>query len=290
MTVKDRTIEFTSIVENLKAKRTNTIVKRIKKSQKTEFSTVANEIGLAIASTSEKLERLTKLAKRRSLFDDPVTEIQELTEEINNQIKSINSQISILQQKKDSIHRNQQIESHSDTIVNTLKGKLQKTTKGFSDILEIRTENLKAQQKDKENFTGSYLSPDFGKRTVESPLYKPSYTTENSSNNEVVVDVPQQFLLSQDRFISSRSDAVANIEKTITELQLIFRQLASLVAEQQEQIERIDHDVDLTQGHVQKAQSALLSYLSSVSSNRWLMIKVFCVLIFFALIFIIFFV
>jgi len=158
--------------------------------------------------------------------------------------------------------------------------------------LKCGLKNLKSQQKERENFTGSQLDGGFGKRTVESPLYRstiPDNNPENSSG-EVSITMPQQMLLTQDRYVSSRAEAVVSIEKTITELQSIFRQLATLVAEQQEQIERIDHDVDLTGAHVNNAQNALITYYNNLSNNRWLMIKLFFVLFFFAVIFIIFFV
>jgi syntaxin 5 len=102
--------------------------------------------------------------------------------------------------------------------------------------------------------------------------------------------MPTQMLLTQDRYFQSRSDAVAQIERTIGELQGIFRQLASLVADQHEQIERIDKDMEMTQRYTEGAQAQLLKYLDHISSNRWLAIKVFLVLIFFMIIFIVFFV
>jgi len=40
--------------------------------------------------------------------------------------------------------------------------------------------------------------------------------------------------------------------------------------------------------NVEGAQGALLRYLNSISSNRWLMIKIFFVLIFFLMIFLFF--
>lgn len=49
--------------------------------------------------------------------------------------------------------------------------------------------------------------------------------------------MPQQTLL-HDRHIQSRADAVLSIERTIVELQGIFQQLAHLVAEQGEIIQR----------------------------------------------------
>jgi syntaxin 5 len=80
------------------------------------------------------------VAKRKSLFDDPSVEIQELTTVINQDIKNINNQIAVLQQFKDGVNKNKQVETHTDTVVKTLKTKLQKTTKGFTQVLEIRTE------------------------------------------------------------------------------------------------------------------------------------------------------
>jgi len=292
MTLKDRTDEFISIVQNAKSKKPVVTKNTPKRVQKSDFSTIATQIGMDIASTSEKLERLTKLAKKKSLFDDPSVEIQELTVVINQDIKNITSQIAVLQQHKDTVRKNKQVESHTDTVVNTLRSKLQKTTKGFSEVLEVRTENLKTQQKERETFTGSQLES-LGRRTAESPLYRPTTPeiSEISSSGEVAITMPQQsLLLTQDRYITGRAEAVMSIEKTITELQSIFRQLATLVAEQQEQIERIDHDIDMTGSHVDGAQNALIKFYNNLSNNRWLMIKLFFVLLFFAVIFIVFFV
>ena len=52
---------------------------------------------------------------------------------------------------------------------------------------------------------------------------------------------------------------------------------------------RIDANVDEANQHIEGAHTELLKYLRSVTSNRWLIIKVFGVLIFFFLIFIVFF-
>nr|GME04938.1 syntaxin-32 [Ipomoea batatas] len=51
---------------------------------------------------------------------------------------------------------------------------------------------------------------------------------------------------------------------------------------------RIDENMDDTLANVEGAQGALLKYLNSISSNRWLMIKIFFVLIFFLMIFLFF--
>ncbi|KAL7285098.1 LOW QUALITY PROTEIN: hypothetical protein ACG7TL_000190 [Trametes sanguinea] len=94
--------------------------------------------------------------------------------------------------------------------------------------------------------------------------------------------------LSPDSYIQSRSTAIESIESTIAELGQIFTQLAQMVAEQRETVQRIDADTVDIASNVSGAQRELLKYYASISSNRWLMLKVFGVLIVFSLQFLIF--
>jgi syntaxin 5 len=54
-----------------------------------------------------------------------------------------------------------------------------------------------------------------------------------------------------------------------------------MVAEQRETVQRIDADTLDIASNVGGAQRELLKYYSNISSNRWLMLKVFGVLIVF---------
>jgi hypothetical protein len=85
----------------------------------------------------------------------------------------------------------------------------------------------------------------------------------------------------KDTYIQSRSTAIESIESTIAELGQIFTQLATMVAEQRETVQRIDADTIDIASNVSGAQRELLKYYASISSNRWLMLKVFGVLIVF---------
>ena len=88
-------------------------------------------------------------------------------------------------------------------------------------------------------------------------------------------------MFAQDSYIQSRSTAIESIETTIAELGQIFNQLAHMVAEQRETVQRIDADTLDIASNVGGAQRELLKYYASISSNRWLMLKVFGVLIVF---------
>lgn len=95
----------------------------------------------------------------------------------------------------------------------------------------------------------------------------------------------QQLLLEEQNATSAyahqRGQAVSAIESTIQELGGIFAQLATMVAEQRDVIQRIDADTEDISFHVQGAQRELLKYYRRVTSNRMFMVKVFGILILF---------
>lgn len=75
--------------------------------------------------------------------------------------------------------------------------------------------------------------------------------------------------------MQQRSTAIESIESTISELGQIFSQLAHMVAEQRETVQRIDDNIMDVADNVSGAQRELLKYYNSVASNRWLMLKIF---------------
>lgn len=84
-------------------------------------------------------------------------------------------------------------------------------------------------------------------------------------------------------YIQARGEAIETIERTINELGGIFTQLAQMVSEQGEQIQRIDADTEDVLENVQGAQRELLKYWGRVKGNRWLVAKMFGVLMIFFL-------
>ena len=98
----------------------------------------------------------------------------------------------------------------------------------------------------------------------------------------------QLLVQGQDQYLSARSEALQNVERTITELGGIFQQLATMVSEQGELAVRIDENVNESVANVDNAQTQLLKYMNSISSNRWLIMKIFGVLISFLVFFVVF--
>ena len=79
-------------------------------------------------------------------------------------------------------------------------------------------------------------------------------------------------------YIQQRGEAIEAIERTIGELGGIFGQLAQMVSEQSEMIQRIDANTEDVVDNVEGAQRELMKYWNRMSGNRWLVAKMFGVL------------
>lgn len=112
--------------------------------------------------------------------------------------------------------------------------------------------------------------------------------TDASPSPHMEAAMLQQVVPRQENIYQSRTNALQNVESTITELSGIFTHLATMVAQQGELAIRIDDNMDESLANVEGASNALLKYLNKISSNRWLMIKLFLILILFLVIFIVF--
>nr|XP_056708804.1 syntaxin-5 [Euleptes europaea] len=297
MSCQDRTEEFLSACKSLQSRQNGLQLNKPALNavrQRSEFTVMAKRIGKDLSNTFAKLEKLTILAKRKSLFDDKAVEIEELTYIIKQDINSLNKQIAQLQEfvRAKGSQSGRHVQTHSNTVVVSLQSKLASMSNDFKSVLEVRTENLKQQKTRREQFS-------------RTPVSAMPLSTNNLGGAAVLQDEPRrsgdvaidmdnrmsqqlQLINEQDSYIQSRADTMQNIESTIVELGSIFQQLAHMVKEQEETIQRIDANVEDAQLNVEGAHTEILKYFQSVTSNRWLMVKIFLILIVFFIIFVVF--
>ncbi|KAI2605429.1 putative ER-golgi SNARE complex subunit [Hypoxylon fragiforme] len=309
--IQDRTSEFKSVLTQVQRRQASSKISAQRRSlltdsqksaangdaqphRRSEFARRAAEIGRGIAATMGKLEKLAQLAKRKTLFDDRPIEINELTFIIKQDLSSLNQQISGLQTLSRQMHpKADQEGEHNKNIVLMLQGKLSDVGANFKDVLEVRTKNIQASRSRTENFISSVSQ--HAQPALQQQSASPLYATPNRGTPSPGADLlslnpvnDQQMLMMeeaapQNSYIQQRGEAIEAIEKTISELGSIFGQLAQMVAEQSEMIQRIDANTEDVVDNVQGAQRELLKYWSRVSSNRWLIAKMFGVLMIFFL-------
>lgn len=220
---------------------------------------------------------------------------------IKQDLSSLNQQISSLQTLTRQQHPKEtdQEGEHNKNVVFLLQGKLTDVSAGFKDVLEVRTRNIQASRSRTENFVSSVSAntqPQIGQSA--SPLYNtpargsPAPGMHSSGGQQDLLSLnpvgDQQLLMMEEAqpvnsYINQRGEAIEAIERTIAELGGIFGQLASMVSEQSEMIQRIDANTEDVVDNVQGAQRELLKYWSRVSGNRWLVAKMIGVLMIFFL-------
>lgn len=173
MKPNDRTKEFYATVESILSRKNNLEQQQLLHNQyspppqnKSEFTHVAATIGKDINSTVAKLQRLTQLAKRRTLFDDNPTEINDLIQVVKQDIGKINNKIDGLQRYSQDHSRNRSREStlsskqaqeHSKNVIVSLQSKLATTSNEFKNVLEVRTQNMREQKSRRDQYGTSSL-------------------------------------------------------------------------------------------------------------------------------------
>lgn len=286
--------------------------------QRSEFARNAAGIGRGIADTMSKLERLAMLAKRKTLFDDRPVEIAELTYVIKQDLAALNQQIGNLSQLSRSQHPNAKTGAdqeglHNENVVVMLQSKLANVGGSFKEVLEVRSKNVQASRSRQDNFVSSVSHSAAAQNNnlgapgrTDSPLYATPGSQRSRSPNPgtntgqdlLTLEPPssssssaltrgmqseQQMLLleegqSDNSYIDQRGQAIEGIERTISELGGIFGQLAQMVSEQSEMIQRIDANTEDIVDNVEGAQRELMKYWGRVQGNRWLVAKMFGVL------------
>jgi syntaxin 5 len=99
----------------------------------------------------------------------------------------------------------------------------------------------------------------------------------------------QMQLIPDQSYLRDRANAMSLIESNIVELGTIFNKLAVMVSDHREMVQRVEDNVDEANSTLMMSMSVLTDTLTNLKSNRTLMLKLFGILVFFIIAFIIFF-
>lgn len=309
--IQNRTLEFQQCVVSFDKLNRTELQKNVQPIKRSQFSMHAASIAKEIAQTTDLLLKLAQLAKRKMLFDDKPAEINELAYIIKQDIFKISQNLKNLKQFANgdsSIRSDKEIKLYSDNVCKLLNSKMQNVSGEFQTVLGIRQKNELENKTRKETFLsaatnlhqssqtprligGDQKEPSPYMNLGENP-YLHALNNQNldspygNQNGDLLLipDQTKQLLLMEEQgnqYIQERSSAVDTIEATINEVGNLFQQLASMVSEQGEQIQRIDQNVEDIDINIVGAQRELLKFYTRISSNRWLFLKVFGVLLVF---------
>ncbi|KAF9947639.1 hypothetical protein BGZ70_002580, partial [Mortierella alpina] len=307
----DRTAEFKAAVNSLLSRgqlhqtsHSNGAARRGKDAAAyQEFSRLATAIGHDINDTVTKLHKLTKcnltilllllrpsrlatVVKRKALFDDRPVEISELTHVIKQDLSRLNGQTMALQQhvRANAAKANRstrQMDEHSANLVIILQSKLANTSLGFKEALEIRSEQQYSNgSSDIDPYSNSSVHRRKGINGRSDDFHGQYEDDSESAGPASMLFNQQQHAPHVEQYVQNRSTAIEAVESTLQELGGIFQQLAQMVAEQRDTVQRIEANTDDIELNINEAQNQLLRYYRNISSDRQMMIKIFLTIIF----------
>jgi syntaxin 5 len=251
------------------------------------FNDFAQAFAKEISQVSENVMRLTKLMQQQTLFDDKSKEIGSLTTIVKGSLGRLHDDMETLALLKDraAAARSSQSSSwisrddsslaaasrHNDTVVDTLRSRLVKTGQQFKTVLQERTKTLKDTASRRNQFSSDRPT------SFESALFR----EQDGGQQDMQLTVHN----SASQYYKQRYEAVREVEAAVMEVGELFQDFTRLVHEQDEVLVRIDNDVEDSLRNVNAGSNELLRYLSNLSSNRGLIIKIlgvlFCFLLFF---------
>jgi len=293
MVWQDRTNEFHSIIQSTQARHGGMAPRPpdISMASKSEFKIVAKDVSGRIQQTYEKLERLVNLAKRPSLFDDRPVEINQLTQIISDDMKSLTRGIEYLKDTQRKRKVTAQAQKHGDGVVTALATSLEGMYSSYKDVIQDRQKSLKEQQDRMTQYSGApSFSSSFDnvnaepRRRQKSALYRDDPSQGRSDGQDAVIDMggfqqqSMQLVNQNNEIMDARANAMDKVTETLKDLSQMWTQLSTMVHEQGETIQRIDQDVEDADMNVSAAHEELLKLWKSVSSNRLLMAKIFMVI------------
>ena len=243
-------------------------------------SQVSNEIN----ESNQNLTVIKQLSKTSSPFNDNHLRISKISQSIENSIKSLEKQISIIETqelKKDYLN-NFQIKILVNTL-DTLKMRLEELSIKHMKFLKSQGETIRNTEKRREKLENNEKKK---KRNVEN-LYStlPDLDPEENTGFKETV---QSYAKKENTYYQERSTAVHQIEKLMGEMSTMFNRISMMIHRQGETIERIDNDTEISLTNVKLAENEVLKLKDDMKSNRKLLVKVFLIIIVFVVVYILF--
>jgi len=231
-------------------------------------------------------------------------EVKELSNIIRLELKKLAERmeaLKTLQQGRDPDYgsANKTTSDHRSGVVKQLNEQISDIGSKFTQALQASQSSMKAQRERREQLAAtaaSIPSSSMGpsQRAVHRPrsgLASPDVRQEGS---HTAIEMPFQKMALIDSqqgettSLMERNSALQSIESTINEVASLYQQLAHLITQQGEDVQRIDMNIGDMQINVQRGHQQLIRYLRSVSSNRALMIKIFAIFICFVVMYMFF--
>ena len=233
-----------------------------------------NRLLIRLKEVENNINQLSSISKKSSLFNNTHIKISSPVMDIKKSLMELESEISLIKSKELS---NNKINKFSKLLL--LK---------FQKLLELQASKIKRIEERKIILTPS------SKRNMNNSIneYATDLTDDNNYNeNDILLEVKEQkqtMEQKESKYYQNRLKDVQAIEKTMGEISGMMNRLSQITYEHSFLIENIRQNTDIALDHVEKGEKEVKQILENVKNNRWLLIRIFMIIICISVFYIIF--
>lgn len=293
---RDRTAEFKKYVQThqeLTGKTTIHVRPNSHRTQKSQFTQAALNVSSGITETTKLVTTLAKMVKSgTAVFDSGDQEITMITTAVTEQINCLKHDLTILDSSKSEAATGHQA-THTTRVVHDLRCNVKSVTKTFEQALtETIRKKTQAHERNKEIGFGDSDRRRRRKRRQKRDLNK--YILDDKQRQIPEIEpliMPQQDQLTEQRqslYYEDRLTDVQKIEQMLREVQSIFTQFNTILADQDHTINSLEEATETFSANTENTLVTLGDMRDGLQSNKWLVLRIMGILIFFAIFFTIF--
>ena len=238
-----------------------------------------------INEADNNINQITSMSKKSSAFNDHHLKFSSASSNIQRKLIEIDNEMKMLKNK--DIKNTPLNKYEKFTINNTLDilnlrtGQL---TYNFKKFLVKQSELIQKVEKRKTKLSRS--------RTTTSNYNEFVNSNENNKNdeNDVLLNVNNTQIQEkkQNKYYESRLEEVKAIEKTMNTVSTMMKRIGEMVYGQGLMIDNISRNTDIAYENVEKGSQEVKKMLDNVKGNRKLLLKIFLIIIFASVIYILF--
>ena len=238
-----------------------------------------------INEADNNINQITSMSKKSSAFNDHHLKFSSASSNIQRKLIEIDNEMKMLKNK--DIKNTPLNKYEKFTINNTLDilnlrtGQL---TYNFKKFLVKQSELIQKVEKRKTKLSRS--------RTTTSNYNEFVNSNENNKNdeNDVLLNVNNKQIQEkkQNKYYESRLEEVKAIEKTMNTVSTMMKRIGEMVYGQGLMIDNISRNTDIAYENVEKGSQEVKKMLDNVKGNRKLLLKIFLIIIFASVIYILF--
>ena len=238
-----------------------------------------------INEADNNIKQITSMSKKSSAFNDHHLKFSSASSNIQRSLIEIENEMKMLKNKdikNTPLNKYEKFAiNNSLEILNLRTGQL---TYNFKQFLVKQSELIQKVEKRKTKLSRS--------RTTTSNYNEFVNSNENNKNeeNDVLLNVNNTQIQEkkQSKYYEGRLEEVKAIEKTMSTVSTMMKRIGEMIYGQGLMIDNISRNTDIAYDNVEKGSQEVKKMLDNVKGNRKLLLKIFLIIIFASVIYILF--